>query len=194
MNQTIQNILDRHSTRAYTNDPVPEDALAAILRAGAAAGHGIGHRTRRFTVITAPDKLAIVNSAIRDAFRALEPNEQMPPFIRGLIKKAKADDKVDFIYRAPAFIIVSVNADSVSGAIDTALAIGNMSIAAQSLDLGSCWMNQMTTLVQTPPIVKALRELGIPDDETVYGTLAVGTPAPNARFAPREAGEFVYLT
>jgi nitroreductase len=192
MNQTIRDILDRHSIRAYTNAPVPADALDAILEVGAAAAHGLGFRSRRFTVVTNTQALTSINVALRDAFRLMSPNDEMPSVLKNLIEKAAQDD-ADFLYGAPVFILVSVNADSMSGAVDTALSIANMSIAAQSLGLGSCWMNQITMLSQAPSVQNALRELGIPEDEMVHGTLVIGTPAPSARFATRIAGQFVYV-
>jgi nitroreductase len=194
MNETIQHIINRHSTRAYTSDPVPAEALEAILAAGNAAAHGLGFKIRRFTAITCPDALAIVNAGIRDAFRTTPINDHMPAVVKGLIEKANADDNADFIYGAPAFIIISVNADSASGAIDTALSIANMSIAAQSLGFGSCWMNQVGQLIQAPPVRAALSQLGIPEDETVFGTLALGTPDPNGRYAPRAEGVYNFIS
>ncbi|MBO4299453.1 MAG: nitroreductase family protein, partial [Clostridia bacterium] len=56
-------------------------------------------------------------------------------------------------------------------------AIENMMVAANALDLGSCWINQLKWLNEEPEIVRYLSELGIKENERVYGALVVGYSA-----------------
>ena len=42
MNEAMKNLLTRRSVRSYADRPVPEDALRAILQAGAYAPTGMG--------------------------------------------------------------------------------------------------------------------------------------------------------
>ena len=52
-----------------------------------------------------------------------------------------------------------------------------MMVAANALDLGSCWINQLKWLNEEPEIVEYLRSLGMKEDERVYGAVIIGTPA-----------------
>ena len=179
MNQTINEVCARRSVRGYTNEAVEKEIIDVVVQTGDSAAHGLAKHPRKFTVITKPETLAKVNAGIRDAFRNVPVTEQTPAVIRQMIQKAQ-DDAADYLYAAPVFIIVSTDASDANGESDTALALGNMMIAAQSLGLGSCWMNQIPRLVKAPPVAALLRELGIPESDTVYGTLVLGHPLQGA--------------
>jgi nitroreductase len=60
---------------------------------------------------------------------------------------------------------------------DSALAIGNMMLAAHSLGIGSCWVNQLPGLTHMPLIRELLTELDIPENHVVYGSVVMGYPA-----------------
>ena len=53
-------------------------------------------------------------------------------------------------------------------------ALENMMLMANSLDLGSVWINQLRWLNENPVLLEAMREIGLEDDERVYGALAIG--------------------
>ena len=192
MNQTIEYLLERHSVRAYRTDSVEPEKIETILEAGRAAAHGLSRQPRKFITITQPELLRKVSASIRDSFRMMTVTDQMPQVLKQLIARAENDD-ADYIYAAPVFIIVTTHAEDTSGIIDTSLALGNMMIAAQALELGSCWMNQISLLIKMPPIQALLRELGIPEHETVHGTLVVGYPVGDGRGPARQNSEFINL-
>ena len=50
----------------------------------------------------------------------------------------------------------------------------NMMLMANELDLGSCWINQLKWLNENQTILKYLRELGLEENERVYGAVSVG--------------------
>lgn len=52
-----------------------------------------------------------------------------------------------------------------------------MMVAANALDLGSCWINQLRWLNEEPEIVEYLRGLGMKADERVYGAVIIGYAA-----------------
>ena len=49
-----------------------------------------------------------------------------------------------------------------------------MMLMANELDLGSCWINQLKWLNENQTILKYLRELGLEENERVYGAVSVG--------------------
>jgi len=190
VNQTIEYLLERHSARAYLPEAVEPEKVETILEAGRAAAHGLSRQPRKFVTITQPELLAKVSASIRDAFRMMTPTEQMPTVLKQLIARA-ADDDADYLYAAPVFVLVVTHVEDTSAAIDTSLALGNMMIAAQALELGSCWMNQIPMLIKMPSIQSLLRELGISENETVHGTLVLGYPVDASKGPARQASEFI---
>ena len=49
-------------------------------------------------------------------------------------------------------------------------------LMANALDLGSCWINQLKWLNDNPVILEYMKQLGMAENERVYGALAVGYP------------------
>jgi len=50
------------------------------------------------------------------------------------------NEKFHLFYGAPVVIVVSMRRDALSPLVDCSAAIENMLIAAESLDLGTCWI------------------------------------------------------
>ena len=57
-----------------------------------------------------------------------------------------------------------------------ACAIENMFLAAQSLGIGSCWINQLGTTCDDPEVREFITALGVPANHKVYGCVALGYP------------------
>ena len=57
-------------------------------------------------------------------------------------------------------------------------------VAANALDLGSCWINQLKWLNEDPDINAFLRELGMKEGGRVYGAVIIGYPASEAWSLP----------
>ena len=55
-------------------------------------------------------------------------------------------------------------------------AIENMFLAAQSLGIGSCWINQLGTTCDDPEVREFITALGVPANHKVYGCVALGYP------------------
>ena len=53
-------------------------------------------------------------------------------------------------------------------------ALENMMIAANALDLGSCWINQLHWLDENEVIRQFLYQYGLEEYETVTGALSLG--------------------
>ena len=77
----------------------------------------------------------------------------------------------------PAALIVTANRKSHPNNIaDCACALENMMVAANALDLGSCWINQLRWLRDHAPVRACMEELGMGPEETVTGGLILGYP------------------
>lgn len=69
---------------------------------------------------------------------------------------------------------------------DTACVLENMMIAATALHVGSCWINQLHWLDENEAVRAALYQLGLAEQETVCGGLALGYPAAEDALRPLE--------
>ena len=67
MNETINNLIDRRSVRAYTEKAIPEEAMELILKAGTYAPSGMGRQPVVFVAVEKKevrDRLSRMNAAI----------------------------------------------------------------------------------------------------------------------------------
>ena len=58
--------------------------------------------------------------------------------------------------------------------MDCACAIENMFLAAHSLGIGSCWINQLGTTCDDPEVRAFITSLGVPENHKGYGCVALG--------------------
>lgn len=180
-NIVLDTIRRRRSVRSYSDAPVEREKLEAIAEAATWAPTGMNRRTFHFLVVSDAAKLRELNNRIRAVFRESElPSE-----------KARGEDE-DYVcyYNAPALIIASDEAESPWGAQNCSCALQNMFLAARSLGVDSCWINQLCNgMSDDPRVYELLRSWGMPEGHKVYGCAALGYgdhPLPEG--APRREG------
>lgn len=180
MNETIRTITARQSIRSYREDPIPREAVDAILQAGLYAANSRGHQARHICVITNGEIIARLNDTVRAS-------SNLPGFDK--YKEWTAQDSYSIVFgKAPVFVIVSGNGElSSSPEADCGLVLGNMFAAAWSLGIGSCWINQLVPLSEEPGARALFTELGIPRDYRICGGACFGYPAGEKKpAAPRK--------
>lgn len=173
MNETIKTILSRRSIRKYTGQQISDDELDMILEAAKYAPSGSNSQSRHFIVLQNKEKLLDLNAYIRAAFKDYPVGESTYRSIRAG-KTAAEHDEYNFYYHAPTLIIVSDEENYGNAMADSACAIENIMLAAYSLDLGTCWINQVRWMRDDPFVKKFMFESGMPDNHTVFGSVAIG--------------------
>ncbi len=172
----LEAILTRRSTRNYRPDPVEPEKLAKILEAGRQAPSGGNNQTSHFFVIRNRTVLERLTAMTEKAFAAMEITENTYASLKHSITASRKGGYV-FCYNAPVLIAVANRADYGNNMADCACAIENMMVAANALDLGSCWINQLKWLNEDPGITEYLRGFGLKENERIYGAVIIGTPA-----------------
>lgn len=187
MNSIIENILTRRSIRTFRGAQISEEDLNTISNSGSYAPNGMGTQSWKFTVIQKTSVLAKVNEAIRLTLISIPVVAETHPYVVSLVEKAK-DESSNFLYHAPTFIIVSNLKDNGNSMPDSALAIGNMMLAAHSIGIGSCWLNHLPGLTHMPLIRELLSDLDVPvTSYIVYGSVVMGYAAEEPKqAAPRK--------
>ena len=195
--EALEAILTRRSTRDYRPDPVPEDKLAKILEAGRQAPSGGNNQTNHFIVIRSHEVLDRLAVMAEKAFARMDYDDSTYPSMRHSIMASKKGGYV-FFYNAPLLIAVANRKDYGNNMADCACALENMMVAANALDLGSCYINQLKWLNEEADILDFLRGLGLRENERVYGAVIIGTPAtenglPNRSPMPRKGNEVTFI-
>ena len=191
----IEAILTRRSTRNFKPDMIGQDKLDTILDAALQAPSGGNSQTNHFFVIRNKDVLQTLIAMTEAAFSEMEATENTYASLKRSIAASKKGGYV-FCYNAPLLIVVANQKDYGNNMADCACAIENMMVAANALDLGSCWINQLRWLNENPRLVEYLRTLGMKESERVYGAVIIGYPAsglPNRNLMPRKGNEITYI-
>ena len=190
-------LLTRRSTRNYLPRPVEREKLDKLLAAARQPPSGGNNQTNHFLVIQNRDVLDKLVGMVEEAFSSMDVEENTYTSLKHAILASKKGGYV-FCYNAPALIVVANRRDYGNNMADCACAIENMMVAANALDLGSCWINQLRWLNEEPALVKYLRSLGMREYERVYGAVVVGYPAtdsglPNRNMMAQKGNEMTYI-
>ncbi len=189
-------ILTRRSTRNYRQDPVEKAKLQQILEAGRQAPSGGNSQKNHFLVIENREVLRKLITMTEAAFARMEADADTYPSLRHSIEASKRGGYV-FCYNAPVLIVVANCREYGNNMADCACAIENMMIAANALDLGSCWINQLRWLNEEPALVQYLQTLGMKEEERVYGAVIIGYPAeglPNRGRMAQKGNEVTFIS
>lgn len=180
MSEALNNLLGRRSIRSYKQEQITDEELNAILEAGKYAPSAANQQPWHFTVIQNKEVLEKFNKVTQAAF-AKSGNQRYE-------ERAKSDDFSAF-YHAPTYIIVSGDEKAIVPVADTALALGNLFLAASALNIGSVWIHSVNFLWETEEGKALFKELGVPEGYRPFGSGAFGysavdKPSP----APRKEG------
>ena len=194
---TYESIITRRSTRKYLDKEVSQELLEKIIETGRYAPSGGNSQSNHFLVIQNKQIIDRLVKMVEKAFSKMEITENMYRSLQNSINLSKKGGYV-FSYNAPVLIIVANKRDYGNNQADCALALENMMLEANELDLGSCYINQLKWLNENQKILSYLQSLGMNEDERVYGSLIVGYPDTNdgkplRKVLPRKGHEVTWL-
>lgn len=183
MNKIIENIKSRRTTRKFTDKPVEIEKLEMILEAGMWAPSGNNMQSWHFTVVQDEQLLKRLNKAsLENASKSEDEN------IRNMVK----NKDIDLFYGAKTVIVVSASEDALSPVEDISAATQNMLLAAESMDLGTCW-NGMKFLFNYLPEHDVINELQVPEGYKPYHAVAVGYKGFEGKAPKRKDGVVRFL-
>lgn len=169
----LEFIKSRRSSRKFKMNQIPDESLEQIIEAGRYAPSGGNSQSTHFIVIQKKEVLDEIAQIAKEEFAKMEIDENT---YKSLVNSINASKKGDYVfhYHCPTLIVTANKKEYGNNIADCACALENMMLMANSLDLGSVWINQLRWLNENPRILDKMKELGMEEDERVYGALAVG--------------------
>ncbi len=184
MNETLEVIRRRRSVRAFLPEQLKDAEVRAIVEAGQFAPNG-GGENWHFTVIQ--------NVEVLERLHALAKRYAAGCGLPWL-EELGQNDNFHSTYHAPTVILVSADKDSVTAVYDVSAATENILLAAESLQIGSCWGYFVTQAFETAEGNALKREFSIPESYRVYTSVMLGYRAGDApETAPRKPGCVTYI-
>ncbi|MDD7497937.1 nitroreductase [Fibrobacter sp.] len=193
----IEAIKTRRSTRKFKARAVEMEKLQQIVEAGRFGPTGGNAQGNHFFVISNATALMMLKDMVQTAFAKMELRDDLYKSLKNSIMLSQKGN-YSFSYNAPVLIVVANKKDYGNNMADVACAVENMMLAANELDLGSCYINQLKWLNEDPSIRGYLGTLGLKDDERVYASVAIGyadteSGLPNRAESPRVGNEVVFV-
>ena len=172
MNETMNALLTRRSCRSYKSDPIPQEVLERILKAGTYAPTAMGRQS--------PIIIAVTNREMRDRLSAMN--------------AAVMGNQNDPFYGAPVVLVVLADKSVGPYLYDGSLVLGNLMLAAHAEGLGSCWIHRAKEEFESAEGKQILRDLGIEGEYEGIGHCILGYPAaPAAEPKPRKENYVYYI-
>ncbi|MEY8330330.1 nitroreductase [Lachnospiraceae bacterium 48-33] len=195
--EIFETIMTRRSTRKYKRKPVQREVIEKIVEAGRFAPSGGNSQSIHFIVVTNKDVLDELAESVENQFSKMEITKGMYRSLARSVAASKAG-RYRYDYDAPVLIITTNHKECRNNIADCSCALENMMLAANELNLGSCWVNQLWWLNDNDVILKHLYELGMEQSESVYGALVVGYPdtesgMPNRNILQRIGNKVTYV-
>ena len=169
----LEAIMTRRSTRRMKTKLPPREMIEQVIEAGRAAPSGSNSQTTHFIVITKPSTLQELAELVQSEFAKMEIKPDTYISLRNSINASKTGGYV-FHYNAPVLIVTANKKGYGNAVADSACALENMMIAANALDMGACWINQLHWLTEHEAVQTYMKGLGLRDDETITGSLILG--------------------
>lgn len=180
----------RHSVRRFTDQPVPEDVLAAVLQAATWAPSAHNRQPWRCAVLTSPESKARLAGEMGAEFHcALLADGLAPDEAAAQVERSRQR-----IQQAPAAVLLCLDpsagddypdptrrqAELLMGVQSVAMAGQNLLLAAHALGLGGVWVCAPLFAPQA-----ARCALDLPETWQPQGLLLLGYPARPAEPRPR---------
>lgn len=190
-NAVLECIKTRRSIRRFKPGQITEEETRLLLEAAAWAPSGGNNQSWLFTAIRSPELLARLNETLRRTFLTWTPDDDYSSKRKAKINAEK--ENFNYFYHAPTLVVASNLPDYQNAMADCSCAMQNLFLAAHSLGLGTCWINQPRWLRDEPAVRDVLAEAGIPREHVICSAAAVGYPDQNPPAPARKKGTGVIV-
>ncbi len=178
-NETMNNILNRRSMRAFKGELPPMEQMQDILKAAEWAPSAMNLQECHITLVTKSEAITALYRAANDCLDSDTKERLKARFAAG--------SEINIFYNAPAVFIISAdNPDEHYTKIDTGIVAQNICIAAKSFNIDTCIVGLAMELFKVNPEHEALKSLGIPAGHSPIIAIAAGygcmnMPAPERK-------------
>ena len=171
MNEFLEVIKSRKSTKAFLDKEVPLELIEQIVEAGTYAPTGRN--------LQSPIIVAVTNKAVRDHLSKMNAS----------IMNANTDP----FYGAPVVLIILANKDVNTYIYDGSCVMENLMLAAHSLGLGSCWIHRAKEEFESEEGKALLKEWGIEGNYEGIGHVIIGYNKVEPVSKPRKDNYVYYI-
>jgi nitroreductase len=181
MSDVFEVINNRRSVREYKSDQLSDEEIQKILNAAIMAPTARGEQPWHFTIIQDKKLLDEIDEVSREFMK-----DSGDEFFEMVGNSGR-----NITHNAPTLIIVSGKKGGSNIEADCGAATENMLLAAEGLDIGSCWLGLVAWYFNDE---KNIAKLGIPEDYIpLYGVSLGYKVQPNSAGPVRDQNVFNWI-
>jgi nitroreductase len=185
MQEILKIIKSRRSIRGFSDEQIKQEELDVILEAGMYAPSAAGKQAWHFTVIQDQQILDEISLEAKRIYRSSNVE-----FLRHL----GLNEQFHAFFHAPTVVVISGEVNSIAPNSDCAVAAQNIMLAAEAMQIGSCWISAAGVIAQTDNGKKIIEKLGLPEGYAPFNSIALGyKKAERHETPPRREGVVNYL-
>lgn len=186
-NAVIDNILDRRSIRAYTEEPLTQEELDTLLECAVWAPSSMNRQTTKYVAVQNKELMALLAEDDKKFMQAPPPMPGMPK--PGEVPGGPGPGPMGerkLAYGAPCVILIFDTPEMGGKTINAPLGEMNICLAANSMGLGTCILGAMGAFNDAANAELWKERLGIPAEYQYITCVAVGHPAKPGKPGPRK--------
>ena len=183
MNEVLKAIAERNSCRDFAETPLTQEQVKTITDAALAAPSALNRQPWHITMVT--DK-KVVEELDKDGMSILAAAEDKAPYERVMGRGGK------MLYNAPCLAIIT-NDGSHYAAIDSGILCQTITLAAQSIGLGTCIVGMAGIPLNGPRGGDFKKRLKIPEGYAFSIGVLIGTAITGKTPHDPEASKITYI-
>lgn len=183
-NEVVEAIKNRRSIRAYKPEQIDQAQLDTIVDCGINAPSALNKQTWEVRVIQNADLLKRINDSFVEKAKGKK--------LQGSAARAQ-EPGFSVFHGAPTLIIVGREKNNSVSLVDCGLFAQNILLSAESMNIGTCTIGNMASILNDPDAKEFLKEINMPDTHEVAFGIAIGYKNESPEAKPRDASKVQYI-
>lgn len=183
-NEVVEAIKNRRSIRSYKPEQIDQAQLDTIIDCGISAPSALNKQSWEIRVIQDADLLKRINDSFVEKAKGKE--------LKGSAARAQ-EPGFSVFHGAPTLIIVAKDKSNPYSAVDCGLLTQNILLSAESMNIGTCTIGNMASILNDPDAKEFLKEINMPDTHEVAFGIAIGYKNESPEAKPRDASKVQYI-
>jgi len=185
MNEVIKTIKKRRMTRKFKSEQLTDEQILEIIDAGQHAPSIQKQQAWNFTVIQDRELLDELSNEAKLI------GQKSPVDV---IRKLNSMEEYHVFYNAPTVILVSANKEAMMPEAECVAATQNIFLAAESLDIGACWISGLGPLLDSDKGEEYRKKLNLADNFAPQLAISLGyTESRPENAYPRKGGKYQFI-
>ncbi|MBF0574422.1 nitroreductase family protein [Dysgonomonas sp. GY617] len=183
-NEVVEAIKNRRSIRSYKPEQIDQAQLDTIIDCGINAPSALNKQTWEVRVIQNADLLNRINSSFVEKAKGKD--------LKGSASRSQ-EPGFSVFHGSPTLIIVGREKNNPTSFVDCGLLAQNILLSAESMNIGTCTIGNMASILNDPDAKEFLKEINMPDTHEVAFGIAIGYKNESHEAKPRDASKVQYI-